>query len=87
VNSPDIPADLAGLRRRWGEAYRITWQSGRFRATHIISGLALDADSAADLHRLIRHHYTSHAATGGSRVYACRVTDARPPVAAHTTGH
>jgi hypothetical protein len=87
VNEPDADAELADLRRRWGEAYRITWDSGRFRATHIISGRAIDADNAAGLHVLIRHHYTSHATSGGRRVSACRVTTTRPPTAVRTTGH
>ena len=59
ANCPDIPADLADLRRRWGEAYRITWDNGRFRATHIISGDTLDAENATDLQQLIRHQHTA----------------------------
>jgi hypothetical protein len=86
VSAPDVDADLADLRRRWGEAYRITWDSGQFRATHIVSGRALDADSAADLHTVIRHHYASHAAGGGSHASACRATNARRPTALHKTG-
>lgn len=48
--------ELADLRRGWGEAYRITWDNGRFRATHIVSGQVLDAQSAAELRQLMRDH-------------------------------
>lgn len=54
--------ELADLRRSWGEAYRITWDDGRFRATHITSGEALDAQSATGLRKLLRDH-RSHRAT------------------------
>ena len=68
ANCLDIPADLADLRCHWGEAYRITWDNGQFRATHIISGDTLDAENAADLQHLIRHHYTAQATSSGTRV-------------------
>jgi len=55
-----VEQDLADLRRRWGNAYRITWED-RFRATHITSGQAIDAGSAPELHKRIRHHYSEHA--------------------------
>ena len=45
--------DLAELRRSWGDAYRITLEDGRFRATHIISGQAVDAGDATELRKLI----------------------------------
>lgn len=49
----DPAQDLADLRRGWGDSYRITWDNGWFRATHIISGHAVDADNATDLRKLI----------------------------------
>lgn len=55
--------ELAGLRRGWGETYRITWGNGRFHATHIVSGQALDARSATELRRLLRHHHVQRDAT------------------------
>ena len=54
--------ELADLRRAWGDAYRITWNGDRFRATHIISGQALDAKNAADLRTLIRDHHSHQVA-------------------------
>lgn len=54
----DYEQDLAELRRWWGDAYRIIWDDGRFRATHIVSGQMLDASSAADLRELIRDHHS-----------------------------
>ena len=50
-------SELAGLRRSWGHAYRITWGGNRFRATHIVSGQAIDAENAADLRMLILDHH------------------------------
>jgi len=55
-----VAQDLAELRRRWGEAYRVTWER-RFRATHITSGQFIDADDAPELHERIREHYSEHA--------------------------
>ena len=49
--------ELADLRRGWGDAYRITWDSGRFRATHIVSGQVVDAWNAAELRKLIRDQH------------------------------
>jgi hypothetical protein len=49
----DPAQDLAVLRRGWGDAYRITWDDGWFRATHIISGQAVSADNATELRKLI----------------------------------
>jgi hypothetical protein len=54
----DHDQDLAELRRCWGDAYRIIWYDGRFRATHIVSGQTLHASSAADLRTLIRDHHS-----------------------------
>jgi hypothetical protein len=62
VKDFDPGPDLADLRRAWGDAYRITWNGDRFRATHIISGRALDAGNAADLRMLIRNHHSRRAA-------------------------
>jgi hypothetical protein len=72
ANSPDLPADLAYLRRRWGEAYRITWDSSRFRATHIISAEALDAKNATALQKLILRHHTTQAASRCTRASGYR---------------
>jgi hypothetical protein len=58
---------LAGLRRSWGEAYRITWDNGRFYAAHITSGQALDAQTAADLRQLLRRHHSQRGTTSASR--------------------
>lgn len=55
-----IEHDLADLRRRWGEAYRITWED-RFRATHITSGQVIYASNALELRGRIRDHYSEHA--------------------------
>jgi hypothetical protein len=58
---------LAGLRRGWGEAYRITWDNGHFHATHITSGQALDAQTAAELRQLLRRHHSQRGTTSASR--------------------
>ena len=57
VKGLDPALELADLRRGWGAAYRITWDSGRFRATHIVSGQAVDAGNAAELRKLIRDQH------------------------------
>ena len=44
--------DLADLRYFWGGVYRVTWQ-GRFRATHIATGEAIEADSAPAMRELL----------------------------------
>src|ERR1017187_4055570 len=54
----DPAPELADLRRGWGDVYRITWNGDRFRATHIVSGQAVDAGSAADLRMLIRDYHS-----------------------------
>jgi len=55
-----VEQDLADVRSRWGEAYRITWENG-FRATHIASGQVIDADNALDLRERIRAHFSENA--------------------------
>ena len=72
ANSPDLPADLADLRRRWGEAYRITCDGSRFRATHIISAETLDAKNATALQKLILRHHTTQAASRCTRASGYR---------------
>ena len=62
LSAPDPALELADLRRGWGDAYRITWDGGRFRATHIISAYAMDAANTADLRKLLRDHHGRHAA-------------------------
>ncbi len=62
MSAPDPALELADLRRAWGDAYRITWDGGRFRATHIISAYAIDAANTADLRKLLRDHHSRHAA-------------------------
>jgi hypothetical protein len=57
----DPGPELADLRRAWGDAYRITWNGNHFRATHVISGQALDAATATDLRMLIRNHHSREA--------------------------
>jgi len=59
VKGLDLALELADLRRGWGDAYRITWDSGRFRATHIVSGQAVDAANAAELRKLIRDQHSA----------------------------
>jgi hypothetical protein len=61
----DYEQDLAEMRRCWGDAYRITWDDGGFRATHIVSGQILDASSATELRKLIRDHHSRHWASPG----------------------
>jgi hypothetical protein len=53
----DTEQEVADLRRDWGSAYRITWHD-RFRATHVVTGDSLDADSAAELHVLLLAHFS-----------------------------
>jgi hypothetical protein len=65
MNDFDPAPELADLRRGWGDDYRITWNSDRFRATHIVSGQTLDARSAAGLRMLIRAHHSRWAAHPG----------------------
>lgn len=55
----DHERELADLRYFWGGAYRITWQ-GRFRATHIRSGEAVEADTATSLRELLFGHQCRH---------------------------
>ena len=61
----DPAPELADLRRGWGDDYRITWNSDRFRATHIVSGQTLDAGNATGLRMLIRAHHSRWAADPG----------------------
>lgn len=57
IASADRERELADLRYFWGGAYRITWQ-GLFRATHIGSGEAVEADTATALRELLlARHY------------------------------
>src|SRR5215469_4941268 len=63
TSTPGIEEELASLRFFWGGAYRITWQ-GRFRATHIASGEALEADNAAAVRMLL----TEYCPSGSARV-------------------
>jgi hypothetical protein len=58
----DPDPDLADLRRTWGDAYRITWNGDHFRATHITSGQALNAENATHLRTLIRDHHSRRTA-------------------------
>jgi hypothetical protein len=60
----DTEQEVADLRRVWGGAYRITWQD-RFRATHIVTGDSLDADSATELRGLLLVHFSRAAADQG----------------------
>jgi hypothetical protein len=59
IASADHEPELADLRYFWGGAYRITWQ-GRFRATHIMSGEAVKADSAAAMRELLLDRQCRH---------------------------
>jgi hypothetical protein len=61
----DPAPELADLRRGWGDDYRITWNSDRFRATHIVSGQTLDAGNATGLRMLIRAHHSRWSAHPG----------------------
>ena len=61
----DHEQDLAELRRCWGHAYRISWDSSSYRATHIVSGQMLGASNASGLRRLIRDHHARHWASPG----------------------
>jgi hypothetical protein len=58
VTAVDPASELADLRLGWGDAYRITWDSSLFRATHIVSGQALDAGKASELRRLLRDQHS-----------------------------
>lgn len=51
--------ELADLRYFWGGAYRITWQ-GRFRATHLKSGEAVEADTATAMREVLLDHQWRH---------------------------
>jgi hypothetical protein len=82
VKAFDPSPQLADLRRAWGDAYRITWNGNRFRATHIISGQALDARNATDLRMLIRDHHSrgaNHSPLPGASDAASRI----PPTSGH----
>jgi len=59
VKGLDLALELADLRRGWGDAYRITWEAGRFRATHIVSGQAVEAGNAAELRKIIRDQHSA----------------------------
>jgi len=63
VRGFDPALQLADMRRSWGDSYRITWDNGSFRATHIVSGEAVDAANAADLRKLLRDQHAQRAAS------------------------
>ena len=75
----DPGSELAALRRTWGDAYRITWNGDRFRATHITSGQALDSKNATGLRTLIRDHHSRQAAGPRFLPSASDATSSVPP--------
>lgn len=62
---PSLPAQLDNLRRCWGFAYDIAFDTrGRWHARHVTSGEILDAETAAELDDLIDADYRERLAPG-----------------------
>ena len=51
---------IENLRWHWGEAYKITWTAGAFRATRRDTGTEVSARTAAETHQLIRDDYSAN---------------------------
>ncbi|HEV2370726.1 MAG TPA: hypothetical protein VGS19_01040 [Streptosporangiaceae bacterium] len=51
---------IENLRWHWGEAYKITWAEGAFRATRRDTGAEVSAGTAAEVHQLIRDDYSAN---------------------------
>ena len=76
--------DIAELRFHWGEAYKITWSDGRFRADRLDGLGHLEAATKAGLRRLIVDDYlkrpvprtkTAMDDESPQRLDECRITD------------
>jgi len=50
---------LEDLRHHWGEAYKIGWRAGRWRAVRRDDGSAVSADTPGQLLELIRADYAA----------------------------